>query len=1269
MKPIGNYNNVGQPAYINTNPYPIQHAYVPQVIDSLSTGQIVASGEQTDDWDTQFAQALSNINPSTLTTSNDQYNKGGNNKGEHKPRSATKNALDWTGETIKNTLVNRPIELFTGFADTVMHPIENIAKPLGEYGANHYWDLVQGDEQPLQALGRVARDTGDLFITRPLTGQTSKEIANQSIGETGEKFKEHIHRGGLADIYLTTQAIPKVGGVVNKGIGKAVTAPIKAIDKVTGRHIENFSKVNAAKQQINSDIILDKIDALKKTDEFKTKLNDVYKTYNVKEADLQSIIKKSEGGKSINLKDLSPEEKVVYDNLDPILTAIDDLNQQYETGVPANVTEIVTRGIRRSQEDGINETYQGMENKYQQNGFFDLGQYVDKETGQVVKHPKKVVDNAVEKKYESQGNIPTEEQILRRNGVTKTFNYDKELNKLNKKYTDENGNLDVSNPDYGYYKADLEYKNLINELNKTDREHFTNKELADYLLEDAIANAPEEFKPELRDRFARDYEDIHNVKYSEKPLTDAGSPENVARPKLIRDELNKARKFTNISNKEKIVNLNDKVKKVFREYLTPDEYTSFLETDATVGEVMAYCKMVAEDVKKSYTKPDIAVDLETLEPVRTDLRNTRFELSPEAQAKIAEIALDGTNPERAKLANQFLTDYLDSEAGLIRRIPHGLAEINKEGVTVNKALRKKNKENLALSERLYGNASFEDIANQLLDTDSLMRYVINNVTKNATMKKWLDEYSTTGKPIMGKYATPEDIIYIKRDMLGDGRFDSAIKNPVKELTENMNPQDYIAIDKYTLQAFRDLFYPNEAKGQIKIPAWLRDTTQLFKEGLIGSGLYLGGNLTAGLHSLMTNSNVHLLDDISNAIKTKGTLIQDLALHRRTGKYGEAGHMSTKRGTPVGDTMRKVSKFNQMTGSWPVRKADATIQNAIAEANAHAILREKGIPFENRNLEWMKQNMSKEEIYKTIQDIQQASLIYGDETLLPRGVLQAMEIGNPFFRWQDQAAKSSLWLMRKHPALYGYLQGAVLGGYAWDQNLARADGMKISNPQSGKIYRYDKTGNAKVTETELIPILTTLKFAQNPGEYFMRADKNASIGAVLGAFDPKDKYGRLKRRSSDIVQITGNKIYSDYQHNVRYNEKGEQVGVGWDEAFNSLAKMTPAMQLYNKTLSPIASEVMQTVTGDENYQIFQPYNDQLAPSTQGNVYKPYGMHEVKNRLLTSYEHNPIPGEDYLVDNSQLQKYESSEERSKAKTLKALQERRRMERIRRDNNNNY
>lgn len=1261
MEFIGNYNNIGSPIFIQGGSPTQSHSYVAPIIQQQPIQEDL--NDRSTDWNTRFNEALANIDPASLTT-NDQYSKGGSNRGEHKPKSTTKNALDWTGETIKNTLVNRPIELFTGFADTVMHPIENIAQPLGDYAANHYWELINGTEQPLQAVGRVACDTGDLFITRPVTGQTSKEIANQSLGETMNKFGEHIHEGGLADIYFTTRAIPKVGGLVNKGISKAVTTPIKTIDKVTGKHLENFSKVRQAKNQINADVILDKIDVLKKTDQFKTQLNDVYKTYNVKEAELKSIIKKAEGNRSLNLKDLSPEEKVVYDNLDPILTAIDDLNQQYETGVPANVIEIVTRGIRRSQEDGINETYQGMQNKYQENGFFDLGQYVDKESGQIVKHPKKVVEDVVEKKYESQGTIPTEDQILRRNGITKTFDYDKEKIKLDKKFTDEQKNLDISNPDYGYYKADLEYKNLINELNKADREHFTNKELADYLLEDAINDAPEEFKPELRERFNKDYEDIYNVKYSEKPLSDAGSPENVARPNMINEKLKNARKYTNISNKEKLVNLSDKTKKIFREYLTPDEYTSFLETGATIEEIMEYTKMVAKDVKESYTKPDVAVNLDTLEPVRTDLRNTRFELSPEAQAKIAEIALDGTNPERAKLANQFLTDYLDSEAGLLRRIPHGLAPINKEGVTVNRSLRKVNKENRSLSERLYGNATPEDIANQLLDTDSLMRYVINNVTKNATMSKWLDEYTTTGKPIMGKYATPEDIIYIKRDMLNTGRFDNAIKNPVKELTDNMKPEEYIAIDKYTLQAFRDLFYPNEAKGQIKIPAWLRDTTQLFKEGLIGSGLYLGGNLTAGLHSLITNSNANLINDISNAIKTRGTLIQDLALHRRTGKYSEPAHMATKKGTPVGDTMRKVSKFNQMTGSWPVRKADATIQNMIAEANAHAVLREKGVHFENRNLDWMKQNMSKEEIYKTIQDIQQASLIYGDETLLPRGVLQAAEIGNPFFRWQDQAAKSSLWLMKKHPALYGYLQGAVLGGYAWDRNEARADGMNISNPQSGKIYRYDKTGNSKVTETELVPILTTLKFAQNPGEYFMRADKNASLGAVLGAFDPKDKYGRLKRRSSDIIPITGNKIYSDYQHNVRYNEKGEQVGVGWDEAFISLAKMTPAMQLYNKTLSPIASEAMKMATGDQGYQIYQPYNDQLGPSTQGNVYKPYGMHEIKNRLLTNYEHNPIPGEDYLVDSNQLQKYESSEERSKAKTLKALQERQRKEKIRRD-----
>ena len=226
MEFIGNYNNIGNPIFIQGGSPSQSHSYVEPIVPQ--SGPIIQQTPQgeianpQDDWNARFNEALANIDPSSLTTS-DQYNinRGQANKSLQGKASKTKNTLDYVGETVKNTLVNRPIELFTGFADTVMHPIENIAKPLGDYAANHYWELVNGTEQPLQAAGRIARDTGDLFITRPVTGQTSKEIANQSLGETMNKFGEHIHEGGLADIYLTTQAtstdrIPFAGWIIRK---------------------------------------------------------------------------------------------------------------------------------------------------------------------------------------------------------------------------------------------------------------------------------------------------------------------------------------------------------------------------------------------------------------------------------------------------------------------------------------------------------------------------------------------------------------------------------------------------------------------------------------------------------------------------------------------------------------------------------------------------------------------------------------------------------------------------------------------------------------------------------------------------------------------------------------------------------------------------------------------------------------------------------------------------------------------------------------------
>lgn len=610
-----------------------------------------------------------------------------------------------------------------------------------------------------------------------------------------------------------------------------------------------------------------------------------------------------------------------------------------------------------------------------------------------------------------------------------------------------------------------------------------------------------------------------------------------------------------------------------------------------------------------------------------DLKNTKF-IIPEGNKDIlAQMALERQTPElaaRADIASSLLKHYELAEAGLYHRVPHGLAKTYSDGVKLGSAGKAtKNTSQYLATERVLGNATAEDIAAQILEPDNLFQHAVRGIMKDEIINLWKDKFAKTGEALRDVNSKLDDIRYVtEEDLKNIHNMSNADRLP-KQIPAGENPANYIPVDKYYLQAFKNMFSPNSQ--MIKSPL-LRDIIRLYKQQLLGSGLYLGGNFLGGLHNLITHSNVNIAEDVAKAIQTRGNLARELGVYREIDPIGII-KAHTDPNTAAGKIVRATGGLNDVLGGWVMRAADARMQNFFAESAAHSVLRKLGVKFENRNLEWMKNNLTKEQIYNAMNDIEKMAYIYGEETLIPKVVLDFMTLGNPFVRWIDQATQSSIHAIKKNPAMYGYLQGAVLGNLAWSQNEANAHRLGIDNPQVGKIYKFNpKTGDGKIVETEIVPLITSVKAASPKGlaDLLTKTSKNATFGWAANLLSAKDEYGRIKEMKN------WGDITPDYQRNVRIGKDGKiQEMATPKEILIGLASSTVGGQILSKTIAPLSWGIL----GEQSYK---PYSDQLFVGPGGNPRKPYGPHEVANRLLTNYEHGIRKGYDIPYDEVQLQK---------------------------------
>ncbi len=558
--------------------------------------------------------------------------------------------------------------------------------------------------------------------------------------------------------------------------------------------------------------------------------------------------------------------------------------------------------------------------------------------------------------------------------------------------------------------------------------------------------------------------------------------------------------------------------------------------------------------------------------------------------------------------------------GDIFPITHGLAEVDKTaGVDeLGRIMAGR------FSIRAFGNATYEAIAKEIANPDDY----INQLTKNYLDESVRDILRTGGAGDISIAPTdPLKARYISKELLED------TNKPVKQILESATSQplrpDDIALDKDFLNAFKDQYILQQTNNPFgRTP--LGDLYNLRKSTALASGGYLVGNLQTGLANAIMNSNIGLIDDVINATLTKGKLAKNLGIYRR----------DAFRNTNVTKVGRALQEVNLRTGGYLLSKADSKMQNMFAELAAHAELRRKGISSSQR-INAIK-DMEASKLGELINDVKLVSLINPTKTIAPSWLHGVGGVFNPFWRWVDTAAQSSLYMLNKHPILANAVLFDVLAKSGYDKEMQNRLGINVELDKPFVSYKVNpKTGEAREMSMEYLPQMNTLKFSSELVDA-IKGKGNISdvvqtsiplIGTTLLAMKGLNKYGKPMYRDSnsmyDSISIVNGKRY-------RLNpETGmpEADGGHLDEVVSALANETlGSISLFNRTLAPSVAWGASKLTG-RDYDYYMPYGQALfgsiAPRGQaptdrisflvaGDPTRPRGDQEISNMLRGIYE---------------------------------------------------
>ena len=539
------------------------------------------------------------------------------------------------------------------------------------------------------------------------------------------------------------------------------------------------------------------------------------------------------------------------------------------------------------------------------------------------------------------------------------------------------------------------------------------------------------------------------------------------------------------------------------------------------------------------------------------------------------------------------------EKGWIKPIPHGLAEVAKEGIEKLDDVEWRGR----FTERRFGNASYEDIAKQLQHPTEWLQRTIKQFTKDNIFEE-LKGGTLGGQPLIDKTTKPADVRYISREFL-DSKDIQKIKEAARK--EQLSPDD-IAIDKHLVDALDKQLDFGFSASPFK-NGFLKDAYDISKGTALASGSYLSGNLTTGALNMLLNSKGNLLglaDDIGKAAQSRGRLVKEL------GAYRPMLRNKKTISTPV---LKQIYEVNKPIGDfW--NTFDTFAQNSFAEIAAHANLRRQGIKASDRASAI--QNMDNMKLADMINDVKMVSLMNPTKTLLPKSLYGAAGLTNPFWRWVDTAAQSSAYMLKKSPFLANYVLFDVLSNIGLDAELQERMNLGVDLDKPFVSFRFNpKTRRVEEVSSEFAPMMNTLKVSGTLANVLAGKGKPDDLNTVIGettpfvsavanAFRGKTKYGKPILRShtglADMTKVQGDKRYVMKNGIIQQDDK-----FYIDEPITAAVReLLAPVQLANRTGLPVVGKLAEMVTG-RPHTYYRPYDNAILgsyninpQSNQGNT---------------------------------------------------------------------
>ena len=558
------------------------------------------------------------------------------------------------------------------------------------------------------------------------------------------------------------------------------------------------------------------------------------------------------------------------------------------------------------------------------------------------------------------------------------------------------------------------------------------------------------------------------------------------------------------------------------------------------------------------------------------------------------LEFDGSKEAKAILEGEELYNK-----GWIKPVTHGLAEVSKD-VLVDTAERVMAGR---FTNRIFGNATYEDIAKELLKPQRWLDSQIKSMVERQISSEILNNGTLAGKPL--NLGNPKDTLYVSREVLENSDLSKIKKSATNSPATNTD----IAIDKNIINEIDKQSAILRSSNPFKDPM-MREGYNLAKGTMLASAGYLVGNLQTGIANTILNAGINpigLASDVANTIMTRGNLIKEL------GTYRNLKRTTREYKTPV---LKQIGQANAPIADF-TNAIDSKIQNFIAETATHTNLRRQGIPI-NQRTEYLR-NLEGKKLADIIYDVKKVSLMNTSNTILPKSLHGVVGLMNPYWRWVDTAAQSSLYMLQKSPVMANYLLVDTLANIGLDKEMQNRLNLGVTSDKPFVSYRYNpKTKEVEEVSAEFVPMLNTLRVGTTLGKMLtgegtikdLQSVAGTSIPAVTAismAFSGKTKYGKPILRShrglQDAMVIQGDRRYTmidgRFQEDNRFHP---------DEPISAVIReLVGWVPLFNRTIAPAAASTASWLTG-KDYAYYKPYDNAIfgrfnvnPRDNQGNMF--------------------------------------------------------------------